>query len=388
MHNINELLILGGGTAGLYAGYLLKNADYTSFKILEKNRVEGRKLCIAGGGYGNLTNTQISTKNYVGQDPTFAKYALNKFPSKKALALFNDLEIPLEERDFGQIFSTVKATEFRDKLARNLPLVNNCDIISVSYNNNTFSVQTSKGQFLSKKLIIATGSSAYPQINASEIGLEIAQRMGLQVLEFSPVLTPFMLPHTSPLSKLAGICLDVGIEIHKQKIIRPMLFTHTGVSGPAILLLSCYYPDQPVIIDFLPNENIKELCHAPSNGKLLVKNLLCRLLPDRLAYALTPWNLQDKKVAELSKSERTILENAIHFHELDNVDPASLVKAEAARNGILTHGLNEKTYQAKNNPHLYAVGEVIDITGQLGGYNIHFALASAFCAVQSILDNQ
>ncbi len=391
MHNdIFDLLILGGGTAGLFAGYLLKNKGFSNFYIVEGNREPGKKLTVAGGGYGNLTNKYISHENYVGQDIEFTKHALKKFPFKKALDLFDALEIPLEERDFGQIFSLIKASEIRDDLACGLPIFYNCDIISASYNNGVFTVETSRGALKAKKILLATGSSAYPQINGTDIGLKIGEDLGLESIPFEPALTPFTLPRNSVLYNLAGISVDVGIEINKKKLIRPMLFTHTGISGPAILLLSCYYSKEyknPFKLNFLPSTNIIDLCHAPENGKLLVKNLLCRYLPDRLAFALIPQELQNKKVAELSKAQRIILENSINKHELSNIELAPLIKAEAAKNGILTKNLDAKTMQALHNKNLYVVGEVMDITGHLGGYNIHWALASTYCFYSEFIKN-
>ncbi len=384
MPNTIETLILGAGTAGLYAGYLLKKSGINSVKLLEINNEPGRKLCVAGGGYGNLTNTQISHENYIGADNTYVKYALKKFSYKKALDLFYSLDIPLEERDFGQIFSLIPATRIRDRLAENLDIDYNCEILNIRYKDSEFIVKTSRGIYTAKKVILATGSSAYPQINASSIGLDLAYGLGLTSDNFVPALTPFTLPRNSRLQNLAGICLNVGIELAGKKMIRPLLFTHSGVSGPAILLLSCYHTKQKMKVDFMPQNNIKDLCHNPENGKLLLKNLVMRHLPDRLAYSLIPLGLEKKKVAELSKKERLELETNIHNYSLDDAELASLVKAEAAKNGIHTSQLDPQTMQALNNPNLYIVGEVMDITGQLGGYNIHWALASAYCAVNSI----
>ncbi len=396
MLNMYDILILGAGVAGLHAGYLLnqhneKQEKKISFLLLEINKEAGRKLCLAGGGYGNLTNSSISHENYVGLEPKFTQYALKKFSYKKALNLFYTLDIPLEERDFGQIFSLIPASNMRDRLAENLPIDYDCDIFSIKEENGIFTVETSRGKYQARKIILATGSCAYPQINATDRGLELAKDLGLKSKAFEPALTPFLLPHNSLLCRLAGINLDVGIEIAKKKLIRPLMFTHTGISGPAVLILSCYYGHEKMNIDFLPHDNIIELCHDINNGRLLLKNLLKYYLPDRLVFALCPQNLQDKKVAELSKKERLLLENILHKHDFDafngnnSINRASFQKAEAARNGILTNQLDTKTMQVLENKNIYIVGEVMDITGQLGGYNIHWALASSFVAMENIL---
>ncbi len=392
MHNtkIYDIIILGAGTSGLFAGFLLKRANFQSFLILEKNSEAGKKLTIAGGGNGNLTNKEISHLNYIGQDNNFASYALKKFPYKKALDLFYALDIPLEERDFGQIFSTISAKEFRNALAYELPISHDTEISKLSFHNDIFIIESSQGTFQAKKVILSTGSNAYPQLGASDIGIDIARDLGIEAYAFEPCLTPFHLPNSSPLSNLSGISIDVGININNKKIIRPLLFTHTGISGPAVLLLSCYVSTtkkEKILIDFLPNENVLSLCHEPKNGKLLVKNLFSRFFPDRLAAKLIPLELQNKKVAELSKAQRLELEKNINFHSVIDFELAPLSKAEAAKNGVLTKELNNKTMQTIKNENLYIIGEVMDITGQLGGYNIHFALASAYCAIQHILKN-
>ncbi len=389
MHKqVFDLIILGAGTAGLFAGFLLNRADVKSFLILEKNDEAGKKLLVAGGGKGNLTNKHLSSQHYIGQDPDFVDYALKKFPYRKALDLFYALDIPLEERDFGQIFSLISAKEFRNALAEDLPIVHDAEIFELSYEDEIFHIKSSQGIFKAKKVILATGSSAYPQIGASDKGIDIARDLGLEAHAFEPCLSPFHLPSSSPLTKLSGISLDVGISINNKKIIRPLLFTHTGISGPAVLLLSCYSSSSEhteFIIDFLPTENVKTLCHEPKNGKLLVKNLFMRHLPDRLVYALIPQELQEKKVAELSKKQRADLENALNSYKIKDYTIAPLTKAEAAKNGILTKEINPKSMQAYKNENLYIIGEVMDITGHLGGYNIHFALASAYCAIQDYL---
>lgn len=379
-----EILILGAGVSGLYSAFLLKQAGIPSL-ILEGNSEAGRKLCLTGGGYGNLTNTHISPENYVGQDPNFTQYALKKFPYKKALDLFYTLDIPLEERDFGQIFSLIPATAIRDRLSHNLNIINECEIYKARYNNSIFSLESSKGTFSSQQVILALGSSAYPQINASSRGLDIADDFDLAYTEFTPALTPFILPHSSPLRTLSGISLDVEISLANKKYIRPLLFTHTGISGPAVLLLSLYHKRNTEIeINFLPNKSCIDLCHDIAHGKLLLKNLLSRYMPDRLVFALLSEELLQKKVAELSKKERQKIVECVHKHTIRDFELASLQKAEVAKNGILTKEINPQTMEALTKENLYITGEVMDITGHLGGYNIHWALASAYIAVQDI----
>ncbi len=382
-----EILILGGGASGLYAGFLLEEAGIKNYLILENNKKAGYKLSITGGGMANLTNKDISIDNYVGAEPEFVRNALSHFSYKKALHLFKKLDIPLEERDFGQIFSRISAKEIRDILAYPLAIEHECEILKVedSKDKEYFCVRTSKGQYEARKIVLATGSIAYPQLNASDIGLKIAKYYNIEYKPFKPALTPFILQKSSKLLGLSGISIDVGIHLGKKEIIRPLLFTHSGLSGPAILLLSCYYNDLDMKINFLPKEDIKALCHDTAHGKLLLKNLLCRYMPDRLAFALLDENLQNKKVAELSKKEREYLSKTIHSYNLDDIVLDGFEKAEAAKNGILTKEIDNSTMQVKKRKNMYVIGEVLDILGHLGGYNLHFAFASASLCVHSII---
>ncbi len=381
-----DIIILGAGASGLYAGLLLEEANIKNYLILEANRKAGTKLSLTGGGKGNLTNKYISTQNYIGEDPQFVEYALKKFSYKKALELFKKLDIPLEEREFGQIFSTISARDIRNDMAYPLPIEHECEILKVkdSLDKEYFIISTDRGEYKAKKIILATGSIAYPQLGASNIGLKIAKDYGLEYKNFEPALTPFILEKSSLLLGLSGISVDVGIKLAGKDLIRPLLFTHNGLSGPAILLLSCYYKSQEMQINFLPKENIKALCHDVAHGKLLLKNLLFRYMPDRLALALIPDELHNKKVAELSKKERENLEKSIHVYTLDNFKLDGFEKAEACKNGILTKEIDNQTMQSYKRKNMYIIGEVIDILGQLGGYNLHFAFASAYCAIMAI----
>ncbi len=387
MNKIHDIIIIGGGVSGLFAGYLLKKSGNTSFAILEKTKQAGRKLCVSGGGYGNLTNKFLSAQNYISNDNEFVGHALKSFSFKSAMALFKELKLELEEREFGQIFSLQLARDFRDKLANELPIITDCEVSAIRH-DNMFRIDTSRGNFLAKKILIATGSPAYPQLEASAIGLSLAKSFKLGSYPFSPALTPFLLPESSKLRELSGISLDVGIKVLGKKLIRPLLFTHTGISGPAVLLLSCYHNGDNVEIDFLPSEDIIKLCHEAANGKLLLKNLLSRYLPNRLVDTLLPPELANKKVAELSKKHRVEIANSIHKYLISDYKLAPFAKAEAAKGGIATKDINPRTMESYKQENLYVSGEVLDVLGQLGGYNIHFALASAYVAVQAVLEKK
>lgn len=512
-----DVIILGGGTAGLFCAYEASKKGLRIALLEQKERL-GEKLRLAGGGMGNMTNrslnfqnnsntslsasshstnlynisidTHISqktvqktvchTKNtltqnapethYISQDTKEMGFILSSlfqdFSCNDVITLLDTFKIPYEEREFGQIFCLKPVKYFVETLVhacKNVDFYLNTLVKHVYYtnedekfiyhvrlddtNDNNSSQEKDSTELHTTKLVIATGSSAYPQLGASDFGLRLAKKWGHSTYAFSPVLVPLTLESiekeksSSPkldlkvssknkvntiktgknreqsstiqsnnacmdLSGLEGISLPVrmrviyenaenieNIENRNKKTkkefkkefadpcdVRSLLFTHKGVSGPACLVASCFLNSQeqnPLIsIDFLPYINIIDLMHATENGKKILKNLILPLLPDRLAYRLMPFDLQDKKVAELGKKQRQIIANQIHnalFYVSQN---EGMKKAEAARGGIcvkeLTNNMESKQYNG-----LYFCGEVIDITGLLGGYNIHFALASA-----------
>ena len=242
-------------------------------------------------------------------------------------------------------------------------------------------------------LVLATGATAYPQIGASDFGLRLAKKWGHEVYDFSPVLVPFILPSNENAKRnnseetllgLEGISIPVSIRIQKKGKeykdpcdVRSMLFTHKGLSGPAVLVASCFWEEgNSVKIDFLPNYSLQDAMHQVENGKKNLKNLLLPLLPDRLVYRLLPEVLQNRKVAELGKKERLHLINLFHNYNCIPEKTEGLKKAEATHGGVsikcLKNHLESNTHKG-----LYFCGELIDITGLLGGYNIHFALATA-----------
>lgn len=395
MQKINtDLLIIGGGTAGLVTA--LDCQDILSVTLIDAQEILGKKWRLAGGAMGNMTNRTINADHYVSHNPKQAKKLLQSlfksWQTEQTLAFMHDMGMDFEERDYGQIFCKKPVKNLIETLIQSLTKTNillSQKIQSYFYHEENgekcYTIKTQSHEITCKKLLIATGSPAYPQIGASDFALRLAQKWGHNVFAFRPALVPLLLPQDSPLLGLEGINLPVRIKVlaerGKEKTdpcgIRPLLFTHTGISGPASLVISCLWQEgETLCIDFLPSDNLLEKMHDTANGKKLVKNLILPLLPDRLAYALMPQTLQDKKIAELSKKERKELVNAIHHFSCIPAGVDSFKKAEACLGGI---AINEISLHLESTLHknLYFAGECLDITGLLGGYNIHFALACA-----------
>jgi flavoprotein, HI0933 family len=256
----------------------------------------------------------------------------------------------------------------------------------VSYTTN-FCVKCKGEEYKSVHLLVATGGLAWPQIGATNLGYVIAKQFGHKVLPLNPALTGFILTPDSPLMNLQGISLDVQLKIKGKNTVieEPLLFTHKGISGPAALQLSCFWEKGDVItINFLPVGDIISLMHEPQNGRSFVGKLLTRFLPERLVAAIIPHNISERKVAELGKKDRKIISDWVHSFPVEPDSVEGFSKAEATMGGVSTNEINHKNMESLLQKGLFFSGEVMDITGKLGGYNIHWAFASGFVAGQNI----
>ena len=386
-----DVIIIGAGASGLMAAIHAANRGCKTL-IIDHARQAGRKLLISGGGNCNITNLRISADDYYGADTSFCKYALKRFPPESVLHLLQKAKIETEEREFGRIFCKKGANEIVSYLVHTaeksgVRFLLNTKVSEVIHSPIGFHIICGKLAYEqsveSPYLLIATGGLACPQIGATNFGYAIAKQFGHTITPLKPALTGFILPHGSSLLNLQGISLNVQIQLKgKNKIIEePLLFTHRGISGPAVLQVSCFWEkDDVVTINFLPSEDIILQMHEPVNGKLTVKSLVTQFLPERLVKALIPEQLSARKVAELSKNDRKIITGCIHHYPVIPDAVEGFSKAEATLGGVSTHEINPKSMESLLIKGLFFSGEVIDITGRLGGYNIHWAFASGFIA--------
>ncbi|NHZ46239.1 aminoacetone oxidase family FAD-binding enzyme [Nitratidesulfovibrio liaohensis] len=407
-----DVLILGAGASGLFCA-MTAAARGRRVTLVDHARATGRKVRIAGGGKCNFTNLEMHARHYVGDNPHFPKSALARFTPWDMVSLVSEQAIAWEEREHGQLFCLRSADDVADLLEQRCR-ASGCRFLlgqrveGVEHDGEAFVVTIAPAQAAAAEgdvttqggapkgatdapakvtrlravsLVVATGSAAWPQIGATDMGHRIARQFGHKVAPSRPVLVPLAMAPQWPLHGLAGIALPARVTTAGTAFTLPLLFTHRGISGPAALQTSCYWqPGQPVEIDFLPGENLDALLRAPEHGKLLVRTLLGRLLPDRLAERLVEPDLAGRKIAELSRAARAALHQAVHAHTAVPTGTEGMRKAEAAAGGVRVDQISSRSMESTLCPGLFFTGEVLDVTGQLGGYNLHWAWASGKAA--------
>ena len=385
-----DVIILGAGPAGLTAAAVAGKAG-ARVLVLEKSARPGRKLLLAGGGKGNVTNRVVGCSDYVGEYTDFAAYALELTSSETIMTRFSDAGIALEEREFGQIFCVKSAGDILEKLLNDLPdtcrVARNLTAQKVTppgvKNSGLFTVHTGEASFCAPKLIAATGSPACPQCGADDSGLKLMRALGHKIIPVRPVLVPFVMGHASPFAELAGISVTAHVRLEADTaptFTAPLLFTHKGMSGPAMLQLSCFWrKGQTILIDFLPKDDITTRLDT-ATGKTTPRSLLSKHIPERLAIALLPPALAQRRIAELSRKDRIALAQSVHAHPIMPARTQGMLHAEAAAGGVDTREFDPYSMQSRIVPGLFCCGEMLDITGRLGGYNLHWAWASGTVA--------
>lgn len=400
-----DVIILGAGASGLCCS-IAAAARGNSVLLIDHAPKPGRKMLIAGGGKCNLTNKSISVEDYAGDNPLFCRSALSRFTPEAFLAELEQAGVALEEREEGQIFCARSAKDLLNYFVHQSKdlgcrfaleeKIQSVDCESIAPQRSAFPalfrVTTDKAVYPASRLVVATGGSAYPSVGATGIGYALARQFGHEIVTIRPALAGLYLPSDSPFTELSGISLPVDLLVsHDGPLTRQvarnlaLLFTHKGLSGPAALQASLFWkPGTNLQVNFLPGQNIEELLHSPGAGKKLVLNLLKKHLPGRLAEIIVPKGLAQKKSAELSKSQRQEMYAAVHKHHINPTGVEGFAKAEVTAGGVSTARISSKTMESALQPGLFFCGEVLDITGRLGGYNLHWAFASGKAAGEHV----
>jgi len=389
-----EVLIIGAGASGLFCAAEASRRGRNTLILDHSNKAAG-KVLVSGGGKCNFTNLQVEAGNYISENPHFCKSALSRYTQWDIIAALEKHGVPWEERDHGQLFTTVSAREIQGMLldetrTAGAVLKTGVEIRSVErIHGGGFLVNSHKGSFSSSSLVIASGGLSLSELGASPLGYRIAEQFGVPVTALSPGLVPLTLGKRDKerFAPLAGIALEAEVSAGDMSFRENLLFTHRGLSGPAILQVSNYWkPGMDLVINFLPGENLEVLIESAVADvpKTQVRGILSRYMPKRLAMALIPPVLQERSIKSLNSSEIRNIGNAVHRLFFKPAGTEGYRTAEVTRGGISTRALSSKTFEVKDVPGLYFIGEVLDVTGWLGGYNLQWAWSSGWCAGQYV----
>lgn len=387
----NDVIIIGAGASGLMCA-LEAGRRGRSVLVIDHAEKIGKKIRISGGGRCNFTNRDIRPENYISQNPHFCKSALARFAPDDFIAILQRHGIKYYEKEAGQMFCAESPGDILDMFQKELrkagvEICLNCQTEDVKKKDKLFSLSTNLGAFQSESLVIATGGLSYPKLGATEIGYRIAREFGLKVNSLRPALVPFALnpQDMKAIRELSGVSLNGSVRCGGKEFRGDILFTHRGLSGPAILQLSSYWsPGEEIVINLLPGQDANELFMARRQGRMEMRNLLAEFLPKRLAIQWCELHTQSKPVNQYSDKELRVIGQRLHNWIIRPAGTEGYDTAEVTLGGVDTNELSSRSMKANKVPGLYFTGEVVDVTGQLGGYNLHWAWASGFAAGQHV----
>ena len=418
-----DVVILGAGAAGLFCAGAAARRGLRVLVMDHSPRV-AEKIRISGGGRCNFTNRDLDVRapqrHFLGNNPQFCRSALARYTPQDFVAMVQRHGIAFHEKHKGQLFCDHSAediirmllTEGSEQVTRWQPCeLKNITFLAVSANADSFSryeLETSQGTVRAHSLVVATGGLSIPKIGATDLGYRIARQFGLPVVSTRPALVPLTFDEAQwqPLAPLAGVALPVRVATGEKKqrveFLEDLLFTHRGLSGPGVLQISSFWqPGQPLDIDLAPDVHLHdELLQAKRTSKQRTTNELARWLPARLADAacagllsrVTPSGTQatalasacDRPICDVPDKALLQLAEAVHHWQVTPHGTEGYRKAEVTAGGVDTQALSQQTMEAKTQPGLYFIGEVVDITGWLGGYNFQWAWSSAHACAQAL----
>ncbi len=379
-----DVVIIGGGAAGLFCAIEAGKRRRRTL-VIEHNPQVGKKILISGGGRCNFTNLGTGPENFISDNPHFCKSALARFSPEDFVRLVRKHHIEFYEKKLGQLFCRENARQIVEMLLlecsrAGVEIRTGCSVSSVSRSRD-FEITTPLGTITSKSLVIATGGLSYPKIGATDLGYRIASQFGIERTQTRPSLVALVQADHRNNPTLAGISLDAVVSCNGRSFRENILFTHRGLSGPAILQASNYWEaPKPVVIDLLPGRRLGDLLVNACHRRVKLTNFLGELLPHRFVDGFLPPNLANKAVHQLSDHEIDRTADAVHNWSVVFDDTEGYGKAEVTLGGISTEELSSQTMGSKKIPGLYFIGEVLDVTGWLGGYNFQWAWASGHAA--------
>ena len=397
-----DVVIIGGGAAGLFCAIEAGKRGRKAIVLEHADRI-GKKIAISGGGRCNFTNLNTSADNFLSDNPHFCKSALARYTPADFVSLVEKHRIAYHEKKLGQLFcdggsqqiiemllteASEAGVEIRcGSLVRGVTLSEPPALAGGPHTRQPFEIETNTGTIVSDSLVVATGGLSIPPLGATDLGYRLARQFGLAIVEPRPALVPFTLSHEAlrELGPLSGVSIDASVSCEDKQFRENVLITHRGLSGPAILQISSHWrPSLNVTIDLLPDYDALKLLREQENKEITLANFLSQFLPRRFALAWCALNFPSQPLKRCTPAQLADIAQKLNHWEIIPTGTEGYKKAEVTAGGVSTGELSSQTMAARRVPGLYFIGEVVDVTGELGGYNFQWAWASGHAAGQSV----
>ncbi len=385
-----DVVVIGGGAAGLMCAFVAGGRGRRVL-VLEHNGRVGRKIEISGGGRCNFTNAGATAANFLSRNPHFAKSALARYTPADFVALVERHRIRYHEKKLGQLFCDESSRQITGMLlseceAAGVRVLTGCRVEGVE-REGLFKVKTSRGEFVCESLVVATGGLSIPKLGATDFGYRLARQFGLKVVRPEPALVPLTLAprDLAAFQNLSGVSVHAVVRCGGAEFAENLLVTHRGLSGPAVLQISSYWSrGEELSVDLLPGEDARALLARGRAAGAELQTALARHLPKRFAQVWAGLFAPATRLRAYTDAEVEQTAERLHDWRILPAGTEGFQKAEVTRGGVHTDELSSKTMEATRAPGLYFVGEVVDVTGHLGGYNFQWAWASGHAAGQYV----
>jgi len=386
-----DVIVIGAGAAGLMSA-IESGKRGRKVLLIDHSKKIGEKIRISGGGRCNFTNINTSASKFISKNPKFVISALSQYTQNDFINLIKKHNISFHEKKLGQLFCDKSAQQIVDMLLlecemADVTLKKEILIKNINKKSDQYIIDDNYNKYFCDSLIIATGGLSVPQIGASKFGYEVAKKFNLNIIETMPALVPLTFNEKILLmcKELSGLSLETIVSFNKIFFEEGMLFTHRGLSGPSILQISSYWKlGDNIQINLSPKINVFKILENEKNlnPKQDINTLISEILPKRLAYLICKENGVSGNISELSNKLLKKLSNTINTWIINPTGSEGYRTAEVTLGGIDTNEISSKTMMSKKNPGLFFIGEVVDVTGHLGGYNFQWAWSSGFVAGQ------
>lgn len=388
-----DAIIIGAGAAGLMCAIEAGKRGRKTLVLDHATKI-GEKIRISGGGRCNFTNIHTAPSNYLSKNPHFCKSALKQFTQQDFIDLVKKYNIAFHEKALGQLFCDERSQQIIDLLLEeckdaNAKIQMETTVYEIKKDDDTYHLKTSHGDKTCTSLVIATGGLSIPKIGATKFGYEVAKQFNLNVIETRAGLVPltFQAKLLDLCKNLSGVSVDAIVSFGKTSFREALLFTHRGLSGPAILQISSYWQEgQDITINLAPDTNVFELLKEKKNShpKQDIQTTISEILPKRLAQSLCEEHAITGRIADLSNKKLQVIADGINAWQVRPSGTEGYRTAEVTLGGLDTNELSSKTMECKNQPGLFFIGEVVDVTGHLGGFNFQWAWSSGYVAGQNV----